>query len=213
MPQGRQKLLLKRGQMIVFEGDSITSRREPPSLDTWPFLRLMAWERTWADDFSEMLFCLRPDLKLKFRHGAVGGSAIPDVLARFDKFVAPHKPDWVIMTIGANDATRKISLKDFAAGMVELIKRVRKLSGGRVVFLGGKNKGKCIPYYRVLKRIAKSEGAMYVDIGKPLAAKAKQLKELHALHTIYSDGNHLNRIGSLIVAATALSALGFELGS
>ena len=56
--------LLRPGQCIVFDGDSLTSRRMRPSLDTWPYLRLMNWERTYADRVAEWLFCNRPDLRL-----------------------------------------------------------------------------------------------------------------------------------------------------
>ena len=205
--------MLERGQKIVFEGDSLTSRRTPPSLDTWPFLRLMGWDRTWADDFSEMLFSFRPDLRLEFHNSAVGGSTIDDVLNRFEKSLAPHKPAWVFMTIGNNDPARKIPLKSFSEKISRFTGQVSKVSGGRVAFLGGTFKTKNDarkPFHDELRRLAPRHGGLYIDIGSALRSRTEELKKAHKLHTIHSDDGHLNRVGNLIVAGTVLRALGFE---
>jgi len=206
-------LLFKKNSRIVFEGDSLTSRRVPPSLDTWPFLRLMRWERTWADDFSEILFATRPDLRLTFHNSAVGGSTILDVLKRFDETVAPYKPHWVLMTIGNNDATCKIPLRTFREKVSDFVRRVRKLSNGRVIFLGGPFKSgskKRLPYFRALREIAAKNNGLYIDIGSPLLRKSRLLRLQSKAHTIDSDGGHLNNVGNLIVAAAVLSAIGYD---
>ena len=47
------QILLRRGQMIVFDGDSLTRRCGPPSYDNWPYLRLMNWQDSYADRVAE----------------------------------------------------------------------------------------------------------------------------------------------------------------
>ncbi|MCW8132850.1 MAG: hypothetical protein KIS92_21060, partial [Planctomycetota bacterium] len=96
----------KRGDTIVFEGDSLTNRRRNPAMDTWPYLELMNWKRTYADEIARLLFCWRPDLRLNFRNAGVGGSSCREVENRWEKMVRPLKPNWIVMTLGGNDAAR-----------------------------------------------------------------------------------------------------------
>ena len=213
MPNRKSHFLIKRKQRLSFEGDSLTCRRMAPAHDTWPYLRMMHWDKTWADFFSETLFCGHPELQLEFRNSAVGGSNIVNVLQRFDACVAPFQPDWLFITIGNNDPHQNIALDVFQAGVIELAQRVRKLSRGRVVFLGGTHpkSHKSRPLYcKALQYAAKQEGGIYVDFQKVLLKKWADLQKSYAGHTIYSDGNHFNEVGATIVAQVALKAIGFE---
>jgi lysophospholipase L1-like esterase len=215
----RDRLLLKPGDRIVFEGDSLTSRRAPGSLDTWPFLELMDWHETYAHHVARLLFCLRPDLRLGFTHAAVGGSSCREVLGRLDGLVLPLKPAWVVMTIGPNDASRKIPLREFRDTMAGYAGRIRHC-GGRVMFLGGMRPcphcppakpdayRACWPYYRTLQQVARQVDGVYCDVGKVLLAKARLLYKQHPAHTVYSDGGHLNAVGNIILAGEVIKALG-----
>lgn len=214
-------LTLKKNDTIVFDGDSITARRGGPSLDTWPLLDLFNWKSSYADEVSKLLFCLRPDLNLKFHNAAVGGSIIQGLLERMDKFVLPHKPNLVIMTIGNNDARRKMDRSEFRKAVIEYIEKVRETSGGKVLILGGfkANPGfkgdlevykRKQTYYNDLKKVADENGAYYYDVGTALLKKAKALYKQSDYHSVYSDGGHLNAIGNIIVAGEVLKALNVE---
>jgi len=215
--------LLKPGQSILFDGDSLTSRRRGGSMDTWPFLRMMNWHWTWAEEIERLLFCLRPDLRLSFRNVGIGGQSCRELAERFDTAVVPHKPDWVIMTIGGNDAARRIPPAEFKRTMDTYVSRMRKEWGGRIVFLGSfktcpnapegsKQKyAKRAPYYRAERDIARKHGGLYVDVGTPLQKKARALYKQSTAHTVYSDGGHFNAVGNVIIAAEALRALGVDL--
>lgn len=213
--------LLKRGQTIVFEGDSLTNRRTPPSLDTWPLLDLFNWRVTWADEFARLLFCLRPDLNLKFHNAGVGGSIMRGMLDRFDKLVAPHKPDWLIITNGGNDSNRKIPMKQYAVECEEYVSKAAKL-GAKVAVLTFKpcvgmpaekksRYNRRFAYYKTLVGIVRKHGGLHIDVGSYLEPKARQLYAQSSFHTIYSDGGHYNAIGSLIIAGAVLKAMGFQL--
>ncbi|MGE5557104.1 MAG: SGNH/GDSL hydrolase family protein [Bacillota bacterium] len=214
----RTACLLKQGQVIVFEGDSLTNRAVPPSLDTWPYLRLMHWHRTWADDFAEHLFCWRPDLRLTFHNSAVGGSSCRELLGRFERSVLPHHPDWVILTIGNNDATQDIDAAEFRSALKDYIRRIRDDSDGRAAFVAGfqpiqyssdqdrLHYQKCASYCEIMAELAGTMNGLFIDAGKGLSEKANELYRQSRFHTIYSDERHLNPMGNLILAGEVLKA-------
>lgn len=218
MPR-KSECLLQPGQTILFDGDSLTSRRSPKSPGTWPYLRLMNWDSTYADEIEHFLFCVRPDLGLQFRNVGVGGSCCRDVLDRLETHVVPARPDWVIMTLGGNDCRREIPLKEFRAAMTHYARRVAETSGGRLVFVAGFRPGPHYPqakqarrtrlprYYRVLREVAQREDGVYLDVGKGLLARARLLYKQWPGHTVYSDGGHFNAVGNRIIAAEILNGL------
>jgi lysophospholipase L1-like esterase len=215
--------LLKPDQSILFDGDSLTSRRRPGSMDTWPFLDMMNWRDSYADEMARLLFCLRPDLRLSFRNVGIGGQSCRELAARFDEHVAPYKPEWIVMTLGGNDQARAIPIAEFKEKMDGYARRARDGRGGRTVFLGGfrpcplapegseERYAKRAPYYRAERAIARRHGGLYVDVGTPLQKKARALYKQSNTHTVYSDGGHFNSVGNTIIAAEALRALGVRL--
>jgi lysophospholipase L1-like esterase len=212
--------LIEKGQTILFEGDSLTSRLTPPAHDNWPFLRLMSWHRTYADIMQEWLFCNRPELDLKFRNSAVGGSSAGEILARFDLIVPVVRPNWIIMTTAHNDVARQVPLDQFHRELTTYSTRARQTCGARLAVIGGFLPCPTLPaesmllrpemadYYRTARQAAESTGGVWLDIGPSLLAKATLLYQQHPLHTIYSDGGHFNEVGNQIVAFLVLEAMG-----
>ena len=211
---------LQPGQRIVFEGDSLTARRVPPSLDNWAYLRLMNWDRTYADRVAEWIFCNRPDLNLTCHNAAVGGSTAGDSLRRYEKFVQPHKPALVIMTIGANDSSQQIPLAEFKKNLTEYCNHLAKNSNGRLLVLGGfkpfpfqpadeEKYANRVKYDQAIQEVLAAQNGIYLDVGTPLFAKAGQLVKLWEGHTVYSDNGHLNAVGNEILATQVLQAIGF----
>jgi lysophospholipase L1-like esterase len=199
----------RRGWTIVFEGDSNTNRRTPPSLDTWPYLQLMNWHQTWADELTRLAFCWRPDLRLKFHNAAVGGSNCRGITQRLEPMVLPHRPDLVLVSVGSNDPNQGVGMPEFKRTMRDYVRRVQA-AGGRVGFLGGfgihKAKNR-VPYHRELSRIAKELGGGYLDVGEALRSAERELKAQWHGHTLDGD-SHLNAVGALVVAGAALKWLG-----
>ena len=126
---------LKKEQTIIFDGDSATNRRKGDGLTDWPYLRMMKWNRNWADIFAELMFCWKPELNLKMKNVAVGGSKSYEILERFDEFVKPHNPDWVFVTIGGNDIAVKLSLKESQDNFRKYITKVQDDCDGNVIYL------------------------------------------------------------------------------
>jgi lysophospholipase L1-like esterase len=201
----------RRGWSIVFEGDSQTNRRTPPSLDTWPYLELMNWRRTWADEFSRLVFCWRPELRLKLHNAAVGGSNVNGLLERIERMVEPHEPDLLLVTIGNNDPFQNVPLDEFTDKLRGYVRRLAR-RGCRVGFLGnypGEAKvQRKKPYQAAIRRIAVAEGCGFLDVGRPLVATLREIQRQWDGHTIYSDGTHLNAVGATVVAGAVLGWLG-----
>lgn len=209
--------LLKPRQSIVFEGDSLTSRRTPPALDTWPYLRLSNWHITYADRLSEWLFCNMPELAIRFCTSAVGGSTIRGVLSRYPASIKPARPDWLILTLGSNDCAQQIPLEEFSKGFDDLCRQVRDDSAGRVIWVcarpsGSQDASDRTPFsaYRqaIEQTLARCAG-LTVDAAPILAAKEAALKQAWEHHTIYTGPDaHLNIIAAEIISTLILQKLG-----
>jgi len=211
---------IQRGDLILFEGDSITARKAPPAMDDWPFLRLMNWHRSYADVVQEWLFCNRPELALRFRNGAVGGSAIAEVASRFDPVVAALRPNLIVMTLGANDAARNTPLGGFEHAVREYARKTHELCGARILVVGGLRP--CPPeleeprphwsrvpeYAAAVRRAISGFEGEYLDAGSRLYANAMELRRQCDLHTVFSDGGHFNEVANQILAAEVLRHLG-----
>lgn len=215
-------LTFSKGDMIIFDGDSLTNRRSAGNPDTWPFLRLMNWDKPWTDSMSEMLFCWHPDLQLSFFNAASGGSTCKGMAERFDANVLSRKPNWVIASVAGNDMRLDIPLEEYREVMTTYAQRLRE-TNCQVLYFAISECGPDYPnadkfpgrraYYDILRDIAdNTEGVHYIDIGPNVAKKAIQLKELHELHTIYSDGGHYNAVGNMIIAGEIMQVFGFVNG-
>lgn len=205
---------------MLFEGDSLTRFAGKPSIDTWAWMRLTGAHYGYPDKVGDWIFCNRPDLNLTLHTGAIGGSILADVLARFPSITQAFKPAIVVMTIGSNDSARAVPLADFRAQAVEYCQRLRDLSGGKVLYLGNmqaahgaspdtaKRREAARPYYQAMAEVAEAHGGLAVDVGTVLVHKAATLAKLWEGHTIYHDGGHFNQVGNEIVAGVVLRALG-----
>ena len=215
-------MLLEPEDLMLFDGDSLTSRRRGGSMDTWPYLRMMNWHQTWADEVERLLFALRPELDLRFRNAAISGSASIDLLEKFDHAVRPYSPDWVILTCGGNDLNRGIDLDDFRRNLSEYSRAVTEECDGRMAFLAcwvpcpgaPEHKAEAYPrraeYYGVLRELAEEFDGLYIDACPAMEEKAELLYEQSEAHTVYSDGGHFNELGNLIIAGEVLKAFGFS---
>lgn len=205
---------------ILFEGDSLTRFAGRPNLDTWAWMRLTGAHYGYPEKVSDWIFCNRPDLRLNLRVGASGGSTMQDILDRFDGTTAPMRPTIVVMTVGTNDANRKIPLTDFRAQATAYCRQLQDLCGGRVLYLGGlkaahgagegaaERMAFAAAYFDTMAEVCEAHGGLAVDLGTILVRKAAVLAELYKGHSIYHDGLHFSPLGNEIIAGVVLRALG-----
>lgn len=219
MPLTKPTLLSPDG-VIVFEGDSLTRRDMPPSTDDWPLLRMNNWHRSYAELADEWLFALRPDLRIKCRHSAIGGSSIEELHQRYETQTKPHRPAWIVFTLGTNDGARQIPLATFERELSRYLATAARDAGTRCLYVGGfqpmpgldsENVANLIrnqPYYESASRLVREAGGLAPEIGQSLLIKAEQHYATSTFHTYYADGLHFNALGNHVIAGLVLEALG-----
>jgi lysophospholipase L1-like esterase len=200
---------LKKGERIVFLGDSITQAG--------------AGEGGYVTIIKETLAKEHADIEAEVIGAGISGNRVPDLQKRLERDVIAKKPTLVVIYIGINDVwhwqnnhgTKK---EDFESGLRDIIKRLDN-AGARVVLctpsvIGEKNDGsnrfdKMLDEYSDISRsVAKDAKLGMIDLRKAFAEHLKENngdnKEANILTT---DGVHLNAAGNKFVAKTMLAAL------
>lgn len=198
------------GSTILFEGDSLTGFRLRPGLDTWAWQRMTGAAYGYPERVGDWIFCHRPDLRLSVRLGAVGGSIMADVLARWN-ITEELRPAIVVMTVGSNDGNRAVEPGALGRQMAEYCRRLDALCGGRVLYLAHPKPDPEHPakaHYAAAAEAVRAAGGQVVQLGPVLAARERALQAQYAGHTLYHDGNHFNAVGNEVVAGVVLQALG-----
>ncbi len=213
---GPPELLFKPGQTVAFDGDSLTSRAGPDR-HGWSYARINNWDTTWADVVEDWFFCNRPQLRLRFRNTAIGGSTITDLLARYDRTLKTIKPNWVLFTTGSNDV-RRLSREVYERNLETYLKKLKTDFGARAVIVDmfhpelwpadeGLTPQRADFMAAATKILARYDG-VYVRVGEALFANSQAIKQQWVGHTVMADGGHLNAVGAQMVATQVLQALG-----
>lgn len=207
-----EQIALKKGDRIVFLGDSITQAGVGPMGYVTRIQRALA-ER-------------HKDLEIEVIGAGISGNKVPDLQRRVDKDVIAKKPTIVVIYIGINDVwhgetdpARGTSQEKFEAGLKEVIGKCRA-SGARVVLctpsvigekFDGTNKldANLDAYSDVSRRIAGELKIPLCDLRKKFIDHEKQHNpENKDKGILTSDRVHLNDEGNKFVAETLLKSLG-----
>lgn len=200
---------LKKGDRVVFLGDSITQAGAGPG----GYVTLV----------REALDKEHKDLDIEIVGAGISGNKVPDLENRLDKDVLAKKPNVVVIYIGINDVWHsqngKGTAKDaYEKGLRSLISRITE-AGARPVLctasvIGEKTDGsnpldKMLDEYCAISRdVAKETKTQLIDLRqaflKHLEANNKENKDKGILT---GDTVHLNTAGNQFVATTMLSDL------
>src|SRR5213592_2613464 len=107
-----KQVALKKGDRIVFFGDSLTAlagQEEPKKHVTKGYVRIV----------RETLKQTHKDQDIDVDWVATGGHKVPDLLERVDRDVIAKKPTIVVIQIGCNDA-RRLPKDQFKTSLEEL---------------------------------------------------------------------------------------------
>jgi isoamyl acetate esterase len=203
---------LKKGDRIVFLGDSITEGGARPN----GYVTLIKKELTEK----------HKDLGIEIIGAGVSGNKVPDLQRRLDRDVLAKKPTVVVIYIGINDVwhgekdpERGTSAEKFEAGLKEIIGKIKE-AGARVILctpsvIGEKVDGsnnldaKLDAYSGISRRVAGEEKVELCDLRR---AFVDYLKEHNAENkesgVLTTDRVHLNPVGNRFVAKVMLKALG-----
>jgi len=200
--------LLRRGDRIVFLGDSIT-------------------EQQLYTNYVESYLATRfPELDLSFFNAGWGGDTAPGGVARLERDVLPLRPTVVTVCYGMNDGRYTVptdEIRDtFAQGLRTLVARLRE-ANCRVVLLTpgivdeGVNPALAqVSYNRNgLRRLAdevlalaKTEGLPVSDLHALMADVDARAKAADASFCMVPDAVHPDPAGHLVMAFGLLRALG-----
>lgn len=200
---------LKKGDRIVFLGDSITEAG--------------AGQGGYVTLVREALDKEHKDLGIEIIGAGISGHKVPDLEKRLERDVLSKKPTVVVIYIGINDVWHSQSGKGtpkeaYQAGLKNLIGQIQK-AGGRVILctasvIGEKTDGsnaldKMLDEYCEISRgVATKEKVQLLDLRKAFLDHLKEHNKGNKEQGILTgDRVHLNPEGNKFVAAQMLSAL------
>jgi lysophospholipase L1-like esterase len=207
---------LKKGDKIVFLGDSITQGG--------------GGEKGYCTLVQKGVEAKMPDAGITFVNAGISGNKVPDVQGRLQKDVLDKKPTLVFIYIGINDVwhwklvdgapTTGGTPKDkYEAGLKDVIGKIKD-AGATVILCtpsvigekapGTNERDKMLDEYSDISRaVAKETGVQLVDLHKAFQdyerANNKEDKDRGVLT---SDSCHLSDAGNQLVAGEMLKALG-----
>ncbi len=201
-PEG---FLLKDGDVFVFLGDSITQAGAQPE----GYVSLF------------QLFCDVNGYEIKIVNAGIGGHKSNDMLARLEKDVLSHKPNWVSISCGVNDVWHSFSpnltgvpLPDYQKNMTEIVDRCLQ-SGAKVILLtatpimekiDSPENQKLKDYNEFLRQLAKEKKIILCDLNQTFTQWYKQ--KLNDENLMTTDGVHMNPRGNRVMATEIVKSLG-----
>ncbi len=202
---------LKKGEKIVFLGDSITAGGVSP--------------KGYVTLVKTALAEKHKDLGIEVIGAGISGNKVPDLQKRLEKDVLAKKPTLVVIYIGINDVwhgendpTKGTPKDKFEAGLKEVIGKIKD-AGGRVVLctptvIGEKKAGankldaKLDEYAEVSRKVAKDTGSQLCDLRKAFVEHlAKNNADDKDKGILTTDRVHLNDAGNKLVADTVRAAI------
>ena len=117
---------------------------------------------------------------------SISGDTTAGGLARIDRILTLHKPDIVIIELGANDGLRGLPPKLIKSNLAEITHRVQ-LAGAKVLLLSMKippNYGKRYTdlFYTIYPQLATELGVPYVPFVMEDVALTKDMMQADGLH-------------------------------
>lgn len=205
-PATRQ-VTLKKGDRIVFFGDSLTylaGKEEPVKSVSKGYVRIV----------RETLQEKHKDKDIEVDWVATGGHTVPDLIKRLEKDVLSKKPTIVVIQIGCNDA-RRLPKGTFKSSLEELIDKLQKekiqVIQCSLTSVGEKHDGtnkddpKLDEFAQVEREIAKAKDVPLNDLRKAFVDYWKKNNpENKGSGILTYDGNHFNQKGMEFVAEQML---------
>ena len=202
-----RKVELKKGDRILFFGDSLTylgGKEEPKKHVTKGYVKIV----------QETLDKTHKDFGIHVDWVATGGHVVPDLLKRLDKDVLTKKPTIVVIQIGCNDA-RGLNKGVFKKSLEDLIDRLEKekiqVVQCTLTSVGEKHDGtnkddsKLEEFAEIQRQVIKAKNVPFNDLRKAFVAYWKANNPDNKGSGILTyDGNHWNDRGMQFVAAEML---------
>lgn len=168
---------LKKGSVILFQGDSITDAGRSRNANGANNPRGLGFG--YPTHISRQLLAAHPTADLKCYNRGISGNKVPDLDKRWDADCIKLKPDVLSILVGVNDIWHKLAgrydgtVKDYETGFAALLERTKKaLPDTKIVVCEpfalrcGAVKDNWFPEFddrrAAAKRVAKSAGTIWV---------------------------------------------------
>ncbi len=203
---------LKKGERIVFLGDSITQAG--------------AGENGYVTLIRKTLNEKHKDLDVEVIGAGISGNKVPDLQRRLKKDVLDKKPTLVVIYIGINDVwhgekdpKRGTTPEKYEAGLKDVIGQIQQ-TGARVLLctpsvIGEKRDGgnsldaKLDQYSDISRKVARETKSQLCDLRQAFLEHLKKNNPDNKEKGILTgDRVHLNAAGNRFVAETILKCLG-----
>lgn len=117
---------------------------------------------------------------------SISGDTSAGGLARIDAVLQRHKPDWLLLELGANDGLRGLSPKQMKRNLAEIVKRAKQ-SGANVLLLSMRippNYGKRYVdmFYNIYPQLSKALNIPFVPFILEEVALVTELMQKDGLH-------------------------------
>ncbi len=198
------KISIKNGEKIAFMGDSITAAGRRPG------------------GYCQLVLAALKDQGIEVTpvFAGIGGHKSNQMLARLEKDVLRHKPDWMTLSCGVNDVwhgERGVDLASYKKNITEIVDKAQ-VAGVQVVLLtstmiredqsNGLNQ-KLLPYNQFIKALAKEKKCLLADLNADMQAALKTFPaDSPKGKQLTSDGVHMNKAGNIMMARGVAGAFG-----
>ena len=191
---------VKDGDKVAFLGDSITAMGncEPAG-----YVQLV------KDGL------LRSGVKMEVVPAGVPGDTSAKMLARLEKSVLIHKPTWMFLSCGVNDAMTPASIVDFKRNITEIIDKAQA-AGIKVLVMSTTVRNEDLnslankdiePFNQFLRELVLDRKLPFADNDAQMRSELKRRAGAKG-YQLTIDGVHMNGYGNQIMAATILESLG-----
>ncbi len=197
-------IAVEKGQKIAFLGDSITAAGRGKG--GYCQLVLSALKKQGRDVSGVF--------------AGIGGHKSNQMLARLERDVLRHKPDWMTLSCGVNDVwhgRRGVPLEPYKKNITEIVTRAQA-AGVKVMLLtstmiredqGNGLNQKLLPYNAFLRQLAKEKKCLLADLNTDMQEALKKFpKNAPKGKQLTRDGVHMNALGNIMMAKGVLKAFG-----
>ena len=198
------KIAVKKGQKIAFLGDSITAAGKRPG------------------GYCQLVLSALKDQGIETTpvFAGIGGHKSNQMLARLEKDVLRHKPDWMTLSCGVNDVwhgKRGVDLPSYKKNITAIVDQTQA-AGVKVMLLtstmiredqANDLNQKLAPYNEFIRTLAKEKKCLLADLNADMQAGLKKFPpDAPKGKQLTSDGVHMNKAGNVMMARGVAKAFG-----
>lgn len=198
------EIIIQKGDKIAFLGDSITQA----GAKTGGYCSLI------IDALNKR------GLEVEAKYAGISGHKSNQMLARLEKDVLSHNPQWMTLSCGVNDVwhgKRGVELEDYKKNITEIVDQAQA-AGIKVILLtstmikedqSNELNQKLKGYNHFIVQLSKEKDCHLADLNGIMQKTVLAMKKDHKGNTVTSDGVHMNFSGNVMMAKGILEVMGF----